>query len=202
MFHKVPADGIALKLSFDDACLLLKQPSAARMIAIDGLPCSGKSTLASKLAMLLEAECLPVDDFFLPQSDWPTDIRPGFPFPFYRYEEFVVAIGNLTGTGRCRYFPFDWDEMRVSTTPRIVTLERPVIVEGASSLHREIARHYDIRFFVESDGSTMLEAILKRDGNFFEKEWRGLWLPSVASYMLTSPQERADFLVTGRGAAV
>lgn len=113
----------------------------------------------------------------------------------------MIAIEDMAGTRRCRYFPFDWEEMRVSPTPRIVTLERPVIVEGVSSLHREIARLYDIRFFVQSDGTSMLEAILKRDGNFLEKEWRSLWLPSIASYIMTNPQERADFLVVGRGAA-
>lgn len=84
---------------------------------------------------------------------------------------------------------------------RLVTLaDGPVLVEGTSSLHPDIAPLFDLRFFVESDETTIFEAVLARDGNFFEKEWRESWLANAAAYMKTKPQERADFVVAGRGA--
>ena len=90
--------------------------------------------------------------------------------------------------------------MKVSQELRTVTLaDGHVIVEGTSSLHPDLAPLFDIRFFVESDETTILEAVLKRDGNYFENEWRDLWLPNAALYMETKPRERADFFVAGRG---
>jgi hypothetical protein len=47
--------------------------------------------------------------------------------------------------------------------------------------------------------ATILQAILERDGDYFEHEWRTLWLPSIAICMKTDPRSRADFLIRGRG---
>ncbi len=186
-------------LSFGEACALARR-RGTRLLAVDGLPCSGKSTLAGEIVETAGFQCIAVDDFFLPLSAWPHDIRPSFPSAFYRYGEFLAAVKELAESGRCSYFPFDWGSMNVSQESRLVRLaDGPVLVEGTSSLHPDIAPLFDLRFFVESDETTILEAVLERDGNYFEKEWRNLWLPSLALYMETKPRERTDFFVAGRG---
>ena len=53
----------------------------AKLIAIDGFPCAGKSTLADRLAEQFGLQSLGFDDFYLPEPYWPADIAPGFPFP-------------------------------------------------------------------------------------------------------------------------
>jgi hypothetical protein len=53
------------------------------LIGIDGRPCSGKSTLADRLLDEIGADAIFLDDFFIPQAEWPKDIRPAFPFPFF-----------------------------------------------------------------------------------------------------------------------
>jgi len=182
-------------ISADQAYELIRS-SEARLIAVDGLPCSGKSTLVAGLGI----ECMPMDDFFLPPSEWPSGIVPAFPFPFYRYQTFLSAVEKLAVSGSCEYLPFEWERMEVSQRARRVDLAAgPVVVEGTSSLHPRITPLYDCRFFVESHEATVLQAVLERDGDYFENEWRTLWLPSTAIYMETNPRSRADFLIAGRG---
>jgi hypothetical protein len=116
---------------------------------------------------------MPMDDFFLPPSEWPSGIVPAFPFPFYRYQTFLSAVEKLAVSGSCEYLPFEWERMEVSQRARRVDLAAgPVVVEGTSSLHPRITPLY---------------------------EWRTLWLPSTAIYMETNPGSRADFLIAGRG---
>lgn len=156
--------------------------------------------MVARLARDCGVQTLPLDDFFLPISEWPADISPSFPFPFYRYADFLAAVEDLAKHGWCSYLPFDWDAMRISERHRNLRLEDgPVAVEGTSALHPAVAPLYDLRFFVQSHESSVLKAVLERDGSFFEKEWRALWLPSVAAYMETNPRGRADYLVRGRG---
>ena len=172
------------------------------LVAIDGLPCSGKSTLAERLVEGGGFQCIAVDEFFLPESAWRADAHPAFPLTCSRNDEFITAIRDLAGDGRCRYFPFDWDRMQVSSVARVVERAAgPVVVEGMTSLQPVIADLYDVRIFVESDRRSALDAILRRDGDYFGDVWRTVWLPSADIYMQTNPRTRADYIVIGRGVA-
>jgi uridine kinase len=173
------------------------QPS---LIAIDGLPCSGKSTMAEGLAQRFEAECIHIDEFVLPERDWPSKSRPAFPFQYMRYETFLRAIEPLATVGECSFYPFDWNCLTISESVRAVTLTKPVVIEGVSSLSSTLCPHYDLRIFVESDRNSTLQTAIDRGVGAWETEWRELFLPSVDLYMLTEPQKRADLLVSGRGA--
>lgn len=173
---------------------------APSLIAIDGLPCSGKSTIAKRLTERLGGNCIELDDFVFPQQDWPKGIEPAFPFQYIRYEEFVEAVQALSTAGVCSFRPFDWNSWEISPEPRTVTREAPVIVEGVSSLNPVLSPLFDIRIFVESDRSTVLRAATQRGVGPWEREWADLFLPSVDLYMATEPQKRADVLVFGRAA--
>lgn len=106
----------------------------------------------------------------------------------------------LARDGSCSYRLYDWNTSRLGDEYRTVRLDRPVIVEGVSALHPELAPLYDLRFWIESDATTTLDASLKRGVGGWEREWRELFLPSVELYLQTNPRERAEFLVAGRGA--
>lgn len=177
--------------------LALLNPS---LIAIDGLPCSGKSTMASRLRERLRGECLELDEFVLPRRDWPVAIQPAFPFQYIRYAAFVAAVQALANVGACSFRPFDWSTRDVSPTLRTVTRKTPVIVEGVSSLNPSLSPLFDVRVFVESDRSTTLQSAMQRGVGPWEREWRELFLPSVDVYMATEPRKRADVLVSGRAA--
>jgi hypothetical protein len=49
------------------------------LIAIDGLPCSGKGTLVDKLREQVDLDCIELDDFVLPEKHWPSHHQPALP---------------------------------------------------------------------------------------------------------------------------
>jgi uridine kinase len=171
----------------------------ADLIAIDGLPCSGKTTLAERLASQFELDTLGFDDFYLPEPFWPADIAPGFPFPFFRIGEFREAVRALKTEGRCSYRCHNWDTGQISASARELRRNGPLIVEGCSVLDPEISALYDVSVFVISDPATLMDARRARDGDVDALHWEHLFLPSVELYMKTMPQQRADVLVLGRG---
>lgn len=168
------------------------------LIAIDGLPCAGKSTMAKELTRHINAECVQLDEFVFPKQEWLSKDKPSFPFEYIRYNSFLNSIKALATTGECSFYPFDWCTYTISNKIRTVTLSRPVIIEGVSSLNRVVCGFYNLRVFVESNRATTLQTAIDRGVGPWEKEWRNLFLPSVDLYMLTRPQNRADLLVAGR----
>jgi uridine kinase len=187
-------------IDFNEAVALARTRPDTRLIAIDGLPVAGKTTLAGKIAAALRAECIYLDDFVKPEAEWRSRTVPSFPFDFIRYDEFLNAVKSLANDGLCSYRPYDWDTAKLRDEYRLVRLDHPVIVEGVSSLHPELTPLYDLRFWIESDAATTLQASLIRGAGAWEREWRELFLPSVDLYMRTAPKDRAEFVVAGRGA--
>lgn len=178
--------------------LIMARPSVPRMLAIDGLPCSGKTTLAARLASALSLPLLSLDEFVVPPAERPADIQPGFPFPFFRTDEISTVVQTLS-LGAVAYFhPYDWETQRPTTERR--ELEVPLIVEGCSVLSEDLAPLFDLRIWMESDPRTLIPAQRARDGDRDAENWRTLYLPSVERYMHTEPRRRADVFVAGRGA--
>jgi len=168
------------------------------LIAIDGLPCSGKTTLAMRLQEIHGFECLHVDEFLRPEEEW-RGCQPAFPFPYIRYEEFLQAVTDLAEQGECSYAPYDWKTLAVSTTPRRITTHRPVIVEGVSALVPLLEPYYGLKIFVDSDRRSIQDVARTRSLGIWLREWREIFLPSADMYMLTRPERRADLIVSGRG---
>src|SRR4051794_33199305 len=162
----------------DDVIAAIEDGPTPPLIAIDGLPCAGKSTLVERLQQRLELDCIYLDDFVLPEAEWPFGIRPAFPFPYIRYEGFLEAVRTLASVGRCSYFPFDWETSATSPMARTVSLSKPVIIEGASALHPDLCDLYGLKIFVDSDRATTLDAALHRGVGRWAAEWRDLFLPS------------------------
>ena len=182
-----------------DAVLTLLRDRARGLIAIDGLPVSGKSTLAERLEGELGAVTVYLDDFVRPEGEWRGVAAPGFPFPYFRYDEFLATVATLARGEVARYRLYDWATGRLDAW-REVRPEGLVVIEGVSALHPDLAPLYDIRFWVESDAATTLEASLARGVGDWEREWRELFMPSVGLYLGTEPWRRADHVVAGRGA--
>ncbi len=183
-----------------DPAAVVRRATGARLIGIDGLPVSGKSTLAEALAESLGASVIYLDDFVRPELEWRGRVAPGFPFPYMRHEAFFSAVETLIEAGSCCYPLYDWETGEVGKEMRHITLDRPVIFEGVSALCARLYMHYDLRIWVESDAATTLSASLARGVGAWAQEWQELFLPSVDLYLAERPWERADFVVRGRGA--
>ena len=187
-------------LSGDELVELLRARPSAALIGVDGLPVSGKSTLADRLIDEFVAQAIYLDDFVLPQEKWPSLINPAFPFPYIRHEEFFSAVEALAQTGACRYQLYDWNLGSLGLWKTVTRNAGPVVVEGVSALAARLARLYDVRIWVESDASTTLEAALARGVGPWETQWRTLFMPSVDLYMATASRQPGDMIVAGRGA--
>src|SRR5690349_17828852 len=102
----------------------------ARLVARDGLPLAGKRTPADELTRSgFETRWL--DEFVVPERDRPVDVAPAFPFPFFRWDEIVAAVGALRAGRPARYRPYDWAAGALGEA-REVQPGR-VVVEGCSS---------------------------------------------------------------------
>jgi hypothetical protein len=119
-----------------------------RLLAVDGLPLAGKTTLADRLAAAIGGACVFLDDFIKPEREWRWRDRPSFPFDFIRHDEFVGAVRGLSTNGECRYRPWDHRTGERADLDRVVRLDGPVIVEGVTTLHPDLAPLYDLRIWV------------------------------------------------------
>jgi uridine kinase len=187
-------------VTFEDVADCIDALPRAGLIAIDGLPVSGKSTLAERLSRRFGLETVYLDDFVLPERLWPSDRTPAFPFRYIRYGEFLAVVEALGTIGEATYFPFDWAMREVSTIPRTLRLETPIVVEGVSSLHPDLEHHYALRLYVQSDRRSTLQAAVARGVGDWLSEWRDWFLPSADLYFATDPASRADILLAGRNA--
>ena len=125
-------------LSFDGVIALVGQWPDLGLVAIDGLPLAGKTTLADRLATVTGAACVSLDDFIKPEREWRWRDRPSFPFDYIRYDEFMGAVVRLAIDGECRYRPWDYRTGERADAEVVVRRTGPVIVEGVSALHVEL----------------------------------------------------------------
>ncbi len=170
------------------------------LIAIDGRPCSGKTTLACALAETLEAETYYLDEFLIPRNQWSKNIQPCFPFPYFRYDEFVLGIETLAAGKSFQYLPYDFETGELSGVKKeIVPAKKPIIIEGVSVLQSRLLRNYLKRIFVVSDPASERASIFQREGVKSKDLWENLYLPSVDLYFKTRPWEQADIIYLGRG---
>ena len=192
--------GLEAMIGTEDVIDALRIRSDVRLVGIDGLPVSGKSTLADRLVEEFGAAVIYLDDFVLPQEEWPEPIKPDFPFPYIRHEAFFDAVETLVATGACRYQLYDWERGALGAWKEVRLGERLVVVEGVSALAGRLAPLYDLSIWVESDMHTTLAASLERGVGAWGSQWRDLFMPSVEIYMQTDPKDRADVILAGRGA--
>jgi len=118
------------RVSVEEAVIRISQQAQPPLIAIDGLPCSGKSTLLVKLKERVDLDCIYLDEFVLPEEHWRSRSQPAFPFQFIRYNAFLHAVKTLAATGRCSYYPFDWNTLSTSEHRRNVRLTNRSSLKG------------------------------------------------------------------------
>jgi uridine kinase len=189
-------------LTFDEVVGLVRAQSGLRLIGIDGLPLAGKSTLAGQLAEATGGACVHLDDFVKPEAEWRWHNRPSFPFHWIPYDDFMGAVTSLAENGRCQYRPYNWESGETEDADRVVEgRDGPVIVEGVSALHPDLAPLYGLRIWVESDAATVLAASVARGVGDWMRQWEEMFLPNDGLYLETDPPARADFLLAGRGFA-
>jgi len=146
-------------------------------IAVDGIDCAGKTTLANQLARLLGATRISVDDYLRPAEE--------------RYRR-----GPESPEG---YFldSFDYDRFRRA----VLATDGTVVADGIFLQRPELDDLWSLRIWIEIDFEQALERALVRDAavmpNVRERYERRYW-PGQQLYIdAVDPRAHADIVVDG-----
>ncbi len=165
------------------------------VIAVDGMCASGKTTFANLLAEEYGFEIVHTDDFFLP-FDMRTEERlsqPGGNIHYERFNEEVII--PLKNKADFEYRIFDCSSGTYEKKKKILH-SKPVIIEGAYSLHPEIPDIYDLKIFFEIAPALQLERIRNRNGEQALEAFRKKWIPFENRYFEAfGTREKSDIII-------
>lgn len=150
-------------------------------VAIEGGSASGKTTLSQLLAKIYDCTIFHMDDFFL-QPEQRTPERYTEVGGNIDRERFLAEVlqplrkGEVVG-----YRRFDCSSMQleeaVPMTPKKLT-----VIEGAYSMHPELAPYYDFSVFLDISSELQKERILRRNSPEFAKNFFEKWIPLEKTY--------------------
>lgn len=152
------------------------------IVGIDGRCASGKTTVGKKLAKMLCAGLIHIDDFYLPVSkrceNWKEKIAGNIDFNRIKSE----ILDNIMLDKEYIYRAYSCCDGKykdgVHNTPSKIT-----IIEGSYSLHPSLAHYYNLTVFMDVDTETQLERIKKRNGESQAAVFSTLWIPLEERYL-------------------
>jgi uridine kinase len=171
-----------------------RQDRRTLLVAVDGHGGSGKSTFADGLARASgdavhtddNAHVVHTDDFAY------AGLTSGLDVDRLRRQ----IVEPLTRDESARHQRFDWQSQQLAEWHEIAP-GGLVVVEGVSSLRRELGRPWDLSVWVEAPRSVCLRRGLERDGQDAEPLWRQ-WLAAEDAYVdRDDPRGVADLIVDG-----
>ena len=150
-------------------------------IVIDGPCASGKSTMAMKLAEILGASVIRVDDFFLPPQ-LRTEERLAEAGGNVHYERFKEEVVQQLQTGKeFSYTRFDCSVMDYGNAVNVPAAKWR-IVEGSYSHHPYFGQYGDIRVFSVVDADEQMSRIMVRNGAEMARRFEKTWIPMENRY--------------------
>ena len=164
------------------------------VIAIDGRSAAGKTTLAARLAQILGAGVVHMDDFFLPAS-LRTPARLSEPGGNVHYERFAAQVLPFLSLPEAfAYSVFDCSRMALSGE-RVVAASSFRIVEGAYSCHPMFGNYMNVRVFADIDPQAQLKRIVERNGEAAAMTFAARWIPMEEAYLTAFRiKENADMI--------
>lgn len=165
------------------------------IVAIEGGSASGKTTLSKMLETLYRCTVFHMDDFFL---------RPEQRTP-QRYAEIggnvdrerlsAEILEPLSRGEAVNYRSFDCHTMTLGKEKQVIP-ENLVIVEGAYSMHPELAKFYDFSVLLQISPQLQRERILRRNGSEMAHRFFTEWIPQEEVYFeRTDVQKRCSLTI-------
>ena len=150
-------------------------------MAIDGGAGSGKTTIANLLQQLYGCTVLHMDDFFL-RPEQRTPSRRAEVGGNVDRERFLEEVLRPLSQGRpVEYRRFDCTRQEVE--PPVTIIPRPlVVIEGAYSMHPDLASFYDLSLFLEVSPTCQRARILKRNPSPWAERFFNEWIPLEQAY--------------------
>ena len=166
------------------------------LVTIEGGSASGKTTLGELLHSVYGCPVFHMDDFFL-RPEQRTEERfaqPGGNVDRERFlEEVLIPLREGRSVG---YRRFDCATFTIAPPQRIKA--GPLnIVEGAYSMHPDLAPYYDLSVFLSISAEKQRERILKRNAPAHAKQFFDRWIPLERCYFdALDVQDRCDLVLS------
>lgn len=178
------------------------------IVLVAGVSCSGKTTLARKLASHLDAAYISIDDYYRPFDSLSLEDRKKINFDAPAAIEHELLVQHLADLklGRTVHKPV-YDAPAFARLPghEPVYSANLVVIEGLFSLYwPELREHANLKIFVDTHPAECLQRRLHRDVNLYgrsEQESRRRYesqvQPNQERYVLPT-KAHADLVVSGQ----
>lgn len=160
-----------------------------RLVCVDGPAGSGKTTLATQLAVRFSCQVVHLDDLY---EGWEAGPDGGA----RRLGEWVLA--PLAAGRPGRYRRYDW-VCGEYAEPHDVEPGPVLVVEGCGAAARQVDDWAALRVWVEADDAVRLARGLARDGSDARDHWLRWMADERDHYASERTRERADVRLDGVG---
>ncbi len=151
------------------------------IVAIEGGSASGKTTLSKLLESIYDCNIFHMDDFFL-RKEQRTKERYAEIGGNIDYERFMDEVLSPLKNGEViNYRRLNCSTMEIES-PTIFDEKKLTIIEGAYSMHPQLASNYDISLFLEIDEKLQKARIEKRNSPDMAKRFFEEWIPLEKEY--------------------
>ncbi|WP_402468110.1 uridine kinase family protein [Isoptericola aurantiacus] len=178
-----------------DAPARLPDPGASpawrrtRLVCVDGPAGSGKTTLATQVAVELCCQVVHMDDLY---EGWAAGPGGGAA----RLRQWVLEPLARGGAGT--YLRYDWPSGSWAE-PHAVEPAPFLVVEGCGAAARQVDPWVALRVWVEADDAERLRRGLARDGEGARAQWLQWMDDESAHYAAEQTRARADVHLDGVG---
>lgn len=185
------SSGLANKLIHEIEAV--KDSDRNLIIAIDGDCCSGKTTLAKKLAEQFSCNIIHIDDFYLP-IHLRSENRFKQPGRNIHWERLLDEVLSPLQDGQkvkyCKYIP----EKKAFSSEITLEAKPLTIVEGTYALLPELQHFYSIKVNLSVDLITQYKRIEKREPSEKVNQFKRIWIPKSKTYLdMYDIENNSDF---------
>ncbi len=166
------------------------------LVALEGGSASGKTTLAALLEAVYGCSVFHMDDFFLrPEQRTPERYaQPGGNVDRERFWQEVLEPLRR-GADTIAYRRYDCQSGRL-LEPAAVAVGSMAVVEGAYSLHPDLAPAYDLRVFLDIDPALQKARIFRRNVPPQRDRFFDTWIPLEQAYFQSlDPKGQCDLVL-------
>ena len=172
----------------------LSSKKSSALIAIEGGSASGKTTLSQLLSRVYDCNVFHMDDFFL-RPEQRTEARFAQAGGNIDHERFLEEVLLPLSQGKTvQYSAFDCSTFTLRPAVEIAP-KGLNIIEGAYSMHPQLAQYYDFSVFLSITPQLQRKRIERRNSPEMAQRFFDTWIPFEHTYFeATDPAARCSMI--------